>query len=214
VHPRRHLKSLLGRLPVIGRRWDRVARRRWLLEQMPRDSVCAEIGVWKGDFSAAIVAVVRPAMLHLIDPWLSAGRQELEGVWYDRPQTAMDTIHDRVRGRFAREIAAGTVKLHRAPSAEAAHELADESLDWVYIDGDHTYPGVRGDIEAYAAKVRPGGFVCGDDYVVGGRFSSGVKRAVDEALANGLLTKVEIRDGQFILRRPPLAIPASSPADR
>lgn len=202
IRPRRLLRDLLGRLPIVGRRWHRVKRRRWLSEMMPPRSVGAEIGVWRGDFSAQILAVVRPRVLHLIDPWHAATDPELAGVLYDRPQAQMDAIHDRVRERFAPEIATGTVVIHRATSTVAAAALLPDGLDWVYIDGDHTYDGVRADIDCYAAKVGPGGFVCGDDYVVGGRFASGVKRAVDETVTAGRLTLVAQHDGQFVLRKP------------
>ena len=40
-----------------------------LLEMIPKDSVCVEIGVWKGKFSKQILDKVKPEKLHLIDPW-------------------------------------------------------------------------------------------------------------------------------------------------
>ena len=43
--------------------------RKFLLEMMPKNSVCAEIGVNQGQFSKEILEVVQPKKLHLIDPW-------------------------------------------------------------------------------------------------------------------------------------------------
>ena len=40
-----------------------------VLKGMPKGSVCAEIGVFKGDFTEDILSVVQPIELHLIDPW-------------------------------------------------------------------------------------------------------------------------------------------------
>ncbi len=40
-----------------------------LLHSMPKQSVCAEIGVYKGDFSSRIIDIVNPTKLYLIDPW-------------------------------------------------------------------------------------------------------------------------------------------------
>jgi predicted O-methyltransferase YrrM len=37
--------------------------------------------------------------------------------------------------------------------------LAAEPLDFLFIDGDHTYAGVRQDFETYSPLVRPGGLV-------------------------------------------------------
>jgi len=189
-------------IPIVGRRWHVTAGRRWLLEMLPKGSVGAEIGVWQGDFAALMLKVVRPRMLHLIDPWLSAADDEHAGALFDRPQNELDAIAGRVRARFATEIAAGRVVIHRATSAATAAALADASLDWVYVDGDHAYDAVRADLVTYAAKVRPGGFVAGDDYRRGGMYKSGVKRAVDETVAAGMLELVVQRDRQFLLRVP------------
>ena len=44
-------------------------RREDVLKPLPRDSVGAQIGVFKGEFTAHILRVVRPRELHLIDAW-------------------------------------------------------------------------------------------------------------------------------------------------
>jgi hypothetical protein len=44
-------------------------RRRFLLDLLPRASVGIEIGVHLGDFAEAILDVVEPIELHLVDPW-------------------------------------------------------------------------------------------------------------------------------------------------
>ena len=43
--------------------------------------------------------------------------------------------------------------------------IADDSLDWVYIDSDHSYNGAKEDIEGWFPKVRKGGIISGHDYV-------------------------------------------------
>ncbi|MGH7859695.1 MAG: hypothetical protein ACREQY_20400, partial [Candidatus Binatia bacterium] len=60
----------------LGRTLERVFRigpkdrRAFLLRMLPRDAVCAEIGVWKGELSRRILDKTSPRRLHLIDPWL------------------------------------------------------------------------------------------------------------------------------------------------
>lgn len=41
----------------------------FLLELMPKGSICVEMGVHKGNFSKMISKIVNPNVLHLIDPW-------------------------------------------------------------------------------------------------------------------------------------------------
>lgn len=49
-------------------------------------------------------------------------------------------------------------------SVEAAEEFQDESLDLVFLDGDHSYEGVDADIKAWWPKVKQGGILGGHDF--------------------------------------------------
>lgn len=61
-------------------------------------------------------------------------------------------------------------------SDDAASDIKDASLDFVFIDGLHTYEQVLKDIENYAPKVKKGGLVIGHDYAR----IQGVNKAVTE----------------------------------
>jgi hypothetical protein len=72
-------------------------------------------------------------------------------------------------------------KIIRDFSHSASELFEDQSLDLVYIDADHSYSGCYSDIKAWFPKVKPGGLICGHDYLdanipVIGEF--GVKSAV------------------------------------
>ena len=179
--------------------------RAWLLDQLARGGVGAEIGVWRGDFSGAILRVTDPSTLHLIDPWSFRDDPAYEDAWYGaghaRSQDDMDSIYWSVLERFSNEIRSGRVRVHRAMSVEAAAELPDDSLDWVYIDGDHTYQCVLQDLETYSPKVRRGGVIAGDDYGGEGWWEDGVSRAVDEWVGRCDDRALEVRNAQFVIRR-------------
>ena len=51
----------------------------------------------------------------------------------------------------------------REPSYEAAARYADGSIDFIMIDGDHTFDGVCKDIQAFLPKMKKGGVMTGDD---------------------------------------------------
>lgn len=59
----------------------------------------------------------------------------------------------------------GRHSMCKLPSFTACKLVPDESLDFVYIDGDHHYGAVLGDILSWFPKVRKGGIVAGHDYV-------------------------------------------------
>jgi hypothetical protein len=180
----RSIKSLIGR-----DKKNPAAARDFLLNEMPRNSVCAEIGVYRGDFSQRIVEVVSPARLHLVDPWKfqesEVYGQSLYGGERGENQANMDAIYESVNRRFAAPIKERIVTLHRANSIDAAGTFADNYFDWIYIDGDHQYEFVKADLHAWFPKIKPGGFIAGDDYGEGGWWKGGVKKAVDEFMRHG-----------------------------
>jgi hypothetical protein len=148
---------------------------------MPRQAACAEVGVWKGDGAAAILRHTSPRKLTLVDPWEHLP-QEGSARAGRAPQQALDDIHASVASRFAEEIEAGQVELIRARSEQAWERFGEGELDWVWLDGDHSYEAVKHDLEALRRIVRPGGFIIGDDYTYGW-WGDGVIRAVDEFAA-------------------------------
>lgn len=52
-----------------------------------------------------------------------------------------------------------------AVRAQVAALLGDQRLDLLFIDGDHTYEGVKKDFEDYGPLVRPGGLIAFHDIV-------------------------------------------------
>jgi len=199
-----------GRLPMAAKlQLDRqiVQRlpndqvREMLLRRMPKNAVCAEIGVWKGDFSDRILRVTRPRELHLIDPW--AFQPEFPKRRYSGnmagSQEDMDAICEAVRQRFAH---ASEVRVHRRFSSDLVDILQGTTLDWVYIDGNHSKTFVKQDLELSWQCLRSGGYVTGDDYFWRDPDGSyGVREAVEEFAAEHRL-RVELIGAQFLLRKP------------
>lgn len=80
-------------------------------------------------------------------------------------------------GKFAKEIASGRCELIPAFSTSFAAVLEHESVDVVYVDGNHEYESVSKDLECFWPKITAGGFLCGHDLHDG---FPGVARAVSE----------------------------------
>jgi predicted O-methyltransferase YrrM len=195
----------------LSRRWARLraGARRWLQRQrllahLPRGAACAEIGTWRGDFAATILRSRRPRRLYLVDPWEHRSEQTYQRAMFggrtDDGQREMDAIYEGVVAGFRGKIDRGQVVVKRQRSVQAAEDFPDGSLDWVYIDGDHTYDGVKSDLEAYFRKVRPGGYLAGDDYGQPGWWDDGVTRAVDEFAAR--CAGLKVIGSQFLLLKP------------
>ncbi|HUU68947.1 MAG TPA: class I SAM-dependent methyltransferase [Planctomycetota bacterium] len=131
----------------------------------------AEIGVWKGDHAADLLAALRPKQLLLVDPWNAYDIDGEYGEWMRRVRgedafrrwTARDweTLHRSVCDRFADSLA---VQIHRRESSEADSICAPESLHFAYIDGNHTYQYALNDLSRWWTRIMPGGVLCGHDY--------------------------------------------------
>lgn len=108
----------------------------------------------------------------------------------------VDVVSDRLfHRRLAPFLASGRCVFHHGTSGEAAIAVADV----VYIDADHSYESVRDDIRAWYPKVAVGGALCGHDYHTDGKVWPGVRRAVDEFVAQHGLTLTTYADTSWMV---------------
>ena len=108
-----------------------------MLALIPKGGEVAEIGTWKGGFSRSICETVRPRVFHLID--------------FDFSQFDWAGIDCK----FVKHEGDSSTILRAFPAA---------SLDWAYIDGDHSYEGARKDLEAANGALKPGALMTCNDY--------------------------------------------------
>lgn len=109
----------------------------------------AEIGVWHGVTTTRLRAVMAPdAVLYAIDPYL-VGRLGF-------------SMQQRIARSEVNRVGNGRVEFVRTTGAEAARSLASAAagaLEFLFIDGDHSYDGLKADWEGWASHVAPGGVV-------------------------------------------------------
>lgn len=56
------------------------------------------------------------------------------------------------------------IKVYKSLSFNIHDSFKDNSIDLLFIDGDHSYDGVYKDIIYYHSKLKPGGIILGHDY--------------------------------------------------
>lgn len=140
----------------------------WLCGEDPliRNKTLIEVGTFYGD--SAIVFSKYFKYVITIDPYDSsvggiAGSLNME-VLYNKTQQRLSFYPN--------------ITLIRDFSDSYALSTVDESVDAVYIDGLHTYEGVKNDLLAWLPKMKRDGWLLGHDYRPG-KFD-GVVRAVNE----------------------------------
>ncbi|MDV7339043.1 class I SAM-dependent methyltransferase [Terasakiella sp. A23] len=150
-----------------------------------------EIGVCEGNFSQEILAKNSPSELHLIDPWEYQERSDYKDDVNNVSNNKQEGRFRYVSKRFKQQTQTGQVKIHRDYSTNVASQYADKSLDWIFIDGLHSYEGVKADLQAYKDKIKEDGFILGHDYTNhpdAKRMNFGVIEAVNEFLEEGEFT--------------------------
>lgn len=156
---------------------------RWAASRFGPTAHFVEVGSWKGR-SAAFLAVEihnsgKRIRLDCVDTWLGAEEHYRPGPFYEPLLESQDALYLE----FIRNMSpvSHIVRPIRAHSHLAGQLYGDGSLDFVFLDADHSYEAVRLDIASWLPKVRPGGVLAGHDY--GSRIGiDSVIRAVDEAL--------------------------------
>ena len=178
-----------------------VQRAKAVLRRFPAaaELICCEVGVYRGDMSAAMLARNPRLRLVLVDSWEGEGRAYQT---QNDPKARMSS--DQMEGHYRATMAVvafatGRVDVRRMRSLEAAASFPEGYFDFVFIDADHSYEGCRDDIAAWKGKVKPGGWLCGHDYKTKPGRHIGVMRAVDEfCIRHGLTLETDANSTWFL----------------
>jgi hypothetical protein len=123
-------------------------------------TVGAEIGVQRGLYSEVLCQGMPNLTLYCVDSW-----KAYSGYRGAKTQSRMDSFYEIAQER----LAPYNCRFVRKFSMDALAQFEDDSLDFVYIDGNHRLPWVLDDICGWMIKVRAGGIVAGHDYYVSKR---------------------------------------------
>ena len=97
------------------------ANRHRAIETLPKGGVVTEVGTQTGRFAEHIFTAAKPEKLHLFD---------LSREWFDS-------------SLLVEPIRQGLVEIHLGDSSTELGKFPAEHFDWLYIDGDHSYAGVK-----------------------------------------------------------------------
>lgn len=137
-----------------------------------RKLVGVEVGVAEGLNANDILNNWNIKMLYLVDVWKTVANMKGD---IASPQNWHDSNYNNVRRLM--ENHKGKYKILRGLSIEMAEKISNASLDFVYIDSDHSYEGVSQDLKTWTPKVKKGGIIAGHDYL---NPAYGVQQAVQE----------------------------------
>lgn len=154
-----------------------------IVKRVGRGARGVEVGVFRGVLSRYLLKN-GVARLFMVDNW--APVHEQPGHYkatrdYCAGLSPEECASNEALAREAVRQSGDKAKVLKMASVEAAAQINDGSMDFVFLDADHSYEGLMADIEAWLPKVNVGGWLMGHDYRNHmEQFDfSGVDRAVD-----------------------------------
>ena len=173
-----------------------------------------EIGSWKGQSTNSLAkACIKKGLttkIYCIDTWLGAlefiENERLYGSQWDRmlihgyPSVYYQFLSNMIHNDILEMI-------EPIPSTSENAVPYVPNAELIYIDGQHTYKGVKEDLNNYWPKLKKGGIMFGDDYYlmtadvreVDG-YRPEVKRAVDEFVEERRLTLEVLYNNFWVIR--------------
>src|SRR6516225_9719262 len=134
--------------------WERVLR-------VINVKTMLEVGVWKGEYAQQILAQCEFIQrYYMIDPWANLPD-------WNKPFNVSPEVFEEVyeEAMTKTEFAAAKRVVLRGRTKEVIGAIPDNSLDFAYIDGDHTLRGITVDLIKVLPKVNEGGLIGGDDFI-------------------------------------------------
>lgn len=127
----------------------------WLIKELGF-KIGVEVGVLEGVYSEILCQVNPEMKVYSVDAWqYYPVRNNFRKAYMYPP------IYERAKARLAPYK---NNEIIRKWSMDAVKDFADESIDFVFIDSDHSFEHITEDIAQWGKKVRKGGIISGHDF--------------------------------------------------
>jgi hypothetical protein len=137
---------------------------RMMVQKAKTESHFIEVGAWKGRSAAYMCVEIansgKNIQFDVVDTWNGT-----KGEHENDPDIKMGTLYDRFLKNM--EPVRSYFTPIRLPSIVAANLYNDATLDFVFLDADHSYDAIKSDIISWLPKIKPGGLLAGHDECIG-----------------------------------------------
>jgi len=121
------------------------------------ETVGIEIGVLKGETSHELLsACPRIKKLYGVDPY--KGYQDLDRFRTEEDMKRYQEICNKNMNKFADRF-----ELIVDSSENSVNRFSDNSIDFIFIDGQQTYDSVKNELQSYYPKIKSRGMIFGHD---------------------------------------------------
>lgn len=106
-----------------------------------------------------------------------------------------DAMYAAVCSAFQRRRGPGQVVIHRTNLQDLVQWWPAATLDWLYLDADHTHTGEL--LPLAASLLRPDGYLAGHDYVARPDRQWDIVKAVDAFVSEGRADWIALTEEPF-----------------
>jgi hypothetical protein len=128
------------------------------IQKLGENIVGLEVGACRGENGSKFLEEC-PNIVHLdlIDPYTA---------YSDVNGTSSQETLDKSKEISHKNLAAfgDRARIHVTTSQEFAKQISEKTYDYIFIDGNHSYPFVKDDLFAFYPKMKSGGIFAGHDY--------------------------------------------------
>lgn len=169
------------------------------LNSLNLQGVAVEIGTHRGDFAEPFLAQWKGHKLYCIDPWETLLGYEYQAqILQEAWGTDGNRDHDRDFTINRLKKFGDRVIITPKVSTEAVESFKDNSVDFVFVDGDHSLEAVDFDVRNWWRKVKVGGILAGHDYLDYDGWSRNIQTVVHRfAIENGIPLYVVAEEHQL-----------------
>lgn len=164
-----------------------------LASDLPPDAQVIEVGSWMGASTCFIAGGLKGAgaKIFAVDNFQGLSTCGEDAAWYNRhfQQLGSNSTLDIFKKNFADLGFSPRAEPVVSDSLAAAQTLAPKrgTIDFIFIDGDHSYEACKADIAAWAPFVKPGGVIAFHDF---GSRATGVTQAIFEETKAGRFASI------------------------
>jgi predicted O-methyltransferase YrrM len=127
---------------------------------LPGKSTIVEIGSWKGKSTYCLAKGLRSGTVYAIDPFNSAGEEGSAQVYQQK------SANEDLLSVFKENMASRGMSQKVVPWKGYSQDFVNkvDSINFLFIDGDHSIEGARYDFDHYSPRLVKGGLIAFHDY--------------------------------------------------
>jgi len=161
-----------------------------LYDTTKNKELVVEIGCWKGRTTSVLAVAER---VICIDSWIYDINYKND-IWFDvyREYSKNENILEEFKKNLSMF---NNIDIIIGKSHDVANQVLNNAVDLLVIDGDHSYDGIKGDLELYFPKLKNKGIIFCHDYG-----DTGVDKAIHEFIKQKNLDISNLNNGGVFLQ--------------